>query len=178
MRRARSATAPVYAGGRHHDAIVRSFQASLLGSVRGHLPRTTSPKVRTLVGSRPSPTIVQLSQSSWAQAPAVPRSTTPRPAVSFAHGQRDRADQRPLSQDRSGPFPRRASRAETPVSGNAFPLLRPGTVGSRAWGEPWLKTKKDIPLDGCAAKSVNHAFELKDAANYLHGVLKHQPGSA
>ena len=96
----------------------------------------------------------------------------------FSHGQRDRADQRLLSQDRSGPFPQRASRAETPVSGNAFPLLHPGTVGSRAWGEPWLKIRKDIPLDGCAARSVDHAFELENAANYLHRVLKHQPGSA
>ena len=120
---------------------------------------------------------MQLSKSSWAQAPAIPRSTTPSPAVSFAHGQRDRAAQHLPTQDRLGPFPRRASHAETSVSGDAFPLLHPGTVGSRASAEPWSKAIKDIPLDSCAARSVDHAFELENAANHLHRVLKHQPGS-
>jgi len=43
-------------------------------------------------------------------------------------------------------------------------LLHPGTVGSRASAEPWLKAIKDIPLDDCAARSVDHAFELEGAA--------------
>lgn len=40
MRRARSITAPAYAGGRHHDAIVRSLQTGLLGPVRASRPKT------------------------------------------------------------------------------------------------------------------------------------------
>lgn len=76
---------PRYAGGRHHGAIV-SPSEPVYSSVRGAPAKDTSQSAH-LVG-KPSriTTIVTLSRVIVGASSCRSRSTTPRPAVSFAHG--------------------------------------------------------------------------------------------